>query len=409
LNDKIWLIKLEEDLPLDENPFPGRMSVIADILSKKYSVIRFVSQLNHKTGNVRIAEGTVRVRKNYEIVFLRALFAYGESKILRYIYFYVCAIQLFFSFILAKNKPNMIICAMPQPIMCFVCALYKFTFSRKTKLILDIRDLWPDIFADEMGRNITTNAVSCLMRRELSFAAKSADGFLGITDFFSNYLQVAGEAAKPSQTFYLMTDNEEVVNQKPEEKLISKYSFTKKYKCTLVFGGTISKTTFTELSKFIDVLQDVPDVVLIVCGHGYFYKDLCKKVVTSNIKIMGNLSYEEFNFVKDISHFGIICVENRLDYRNSLSNKFFDYISSGLPIIANAGGLVGSVIEKRKIGYVYESSEHLLSILSSDLFFSDDILSHLAANVFDSSAGEYSAQNNAVKLTEFVDEFLGIL
>ena len=42
---KVWLIKMEEDLPIDVDPYPSRMSVIADVLGKEFCVTRFASQL----------------------------------------------------------------------------------------------------------------------------------------------------------------------------------------------------------------------------------------------------------------------------------------------------------------------------------------------------------------------------
>ena len=403
---KIWLIKMEEDLPFDDNPFPHRMGVIADILSEKYVVTRYASQFNHKKTTVRSVSGKIRVGKNYKIVLLKALFTYSKSKILRYICFYISATQLFFAFLKAKGKPDLIICAMPTPVMCFVCALFKVFFSRKTKLVLDVRDLWPEILSDEMGHNIVSRALTFLMGRELSFAKTHADGFLGVTDFFSNHLQLPNLKVKPSQTFYLIPGSKIGSKPIPDKHLLLKYEFSNEYKITFVFGGTISKTTFTELSKFVDVIQQIPNVVLIVCGNGYFYDQLNEKVVTSNIKIMGNLPYKEFEFVKSISDFGVICVENRIDYKNSLSNKFFDYISSGLPIISNSGGLVASVIETNNIGYVYDSPTHLCEILASQHMFSDAVLNKLSKNVFDSATGIYSANNNAAKLVSFVDNLL---
>ena len=101
---KVWLIKMEEDLPIDVDPYPHRMSVIADVLGKEFCVTRFASQLNHKKNKLRDSTGKLAIEKNYELHLIKSFFGYENSKYLRFFHLYFSATQLLTAFIRAKEK-----------------------------------------------------------------------------------------------------------------------------------------------------------------------------------------------------------------------------------------------------------------------------------------------------------------
>ena len=75
---------------------------------------------------------------------------------------------------------------MPSPVNCFVAAVYKKFFSKRTKLILDARDLWPEILSDELNHSLVAKCLTWVMNVELKYAVKYSDGFLGVTEYFSS-------------------------------------------------------------------------------------------------------------------------------------------------------------------------------------------------------------------------------
>ena len=104
--------------------------------------------------------------------------------------------------------------------------------------------------------------------------------------------------------------------------------------------------------------------MLLICGDGYHYKDLQALNTQENIHVLGHVEYTKFNYIKGMSSYGLICVENRNDYKNSLSNKFFDYLFSELPIITNVDGLLSQTIVNNNIGLVYRTDDDLRSSTS---------------------------------------------
>lgn len=400
---KVWLIKMEEDLPIDVDPYPHRMSVIADVLGKEFCVTRFASQLNHKKNKLRDSTGKLAIEKNYELHLIKSFFGYENSKYLRFFHLYFSATQLLTAFIRAKEKPDLIICAMPSPVNCFVAAVYKKLFSKRTKLILDTRDLWPEILSDELNHSFVAKCLTWVMNIELKYAVKYSDGFLGITDYFSTYLSRYAESEIPTQTLYLLP------KRSSQDTLITdQYIFNVPLsdKLVFVFGGTISKTSYKELRRFMQLFPDSDDRVLLICGEGYHYKDLQALNTQKNIHILGHVEYTKFNYIKAMSSFGLICVENRNDYKNSLSNKFFDYLFSELPIITNVDGLLSKTIINNNIGLVYRTDDDLKSLLRSDEIGSATELSTLKSNVKNCGKTVFCENANNENLIRFVHKIL---
>ncbi|MDB2416022.1 hypothetical protein N9W42_01475 [Pseudomonadales bacterium] len=403
----IWLVKMEEDLPIDESPFPHRMTVIAEILSERYRVIRYASQLNHKNKKNRSLIGKKHISANYSLHIIKSLFNYKESKVLRLLHIYLSALQLLLAFVSSNEKPMLIICSMPSPVNCFVAAFFKKVFSKKTKLILDSRDLWPDIFNDEVGASLHTKIVSTIMRRELIFAVRQADGLMGISDYFSTSLLRYTEESKITQTFYLLPSAADASNGGSDLSFLD-IDIDIDGKVVFVFGGTISKTTFNELARFIELFPENERFILLVCGHGYYYNDLINLPIKQNIKILGHLSYEKFTSIKSVASYGVVCVEDRVDYRNSLSNKFFDYLYSGLPIITNLDGLVGQVVRENRIGFVYQSDIELQELLLSTELSSPREIARLKHNVQDCCSNGFSRKMNIENIQKFISCVLSI-
>ena len=56
---RVWLIKLEEDLPFDDTPYSYRMGMLgAALVQRGHEVVRWCSAHNHKQGNDRVNRST---------------------------------------------------------------------------------------------------------------------------------------------------------------------------------------------------------------------------------------------------------------------------------------------------------------------------------------------------------------
>ena len=59
----------------------------------------------------------------------------------------------------------------------------------------------------------------------------------------------------------------------------------------------------------------------------------------------------------------ILPIQNRVDYQSSLSNKFFDYLSSGLPILTNLNGVLKDTILQNNVAFIIQITMNFITIL----------------------------------------------
>lgn len=374
---KFWLIKFEEDLPIDADFYPYRMSMLADqLLARDHDVVRWASDFNHKLGQPRFGKRCqARVSSSYKIELLRHMISYsGSHSIGRILALYLQSFSLFLSMMQSSDRPDAIVSAMPAPITCFMTALY--CKLKKVPFFIDARDMWPDILFDELKgvKKILAIPLFLLMRLELKLATKWARGLIGITDPFRDFLlkQAKREPGPYDASFPIGFSESRFTHVETDETAFWRaHNIEVNGDYLLIyFAGTLNKTVLTEAPTVADAMRSLADkghnIKLVMCGSGNSESEIASLFDgIDNVVFTGHLSASRLAFLKSRASIGLLSIEGRQDYLNSLSNKFFDYASGGLPIVTNLGGVPRSVLEKNNAGFFYDSAETLEKVLLS--------------------------------------------
>lgn len=380
---RIWLVKLEEDLPFDETPYNYRMGMLGEALVQRgHEVVRWCSAHNHKQGNDRVSRSTsIAYNNHYTFNLIKCFFHYTDSGhgIYRLLNIYITSFVLFWRFLFTprKNAPDIIVCSMPAPITCAIAVLYGKL--KRIPVVLDSRDMWPDVFVLEKGAvNFQLRLLAALMRIELRYACKGATALGGITKFFLDYLiKYAGrEQSTLDFVFPIGYESRFRDGSDGTTSEINHINFWSKKgvdfntdEAYIYFAGTLNNTVLNAIPDVITAmdhaLKDNLNIKLVICGKGEC-ASLIKGMVDylPNIVLAGHVSPDHLLYLKTRSLCALLSIENRIDYQNSLSNKFFDYLSGGLPIVTNLTGVPRNTIEAHNIGYCYDSGEELYKILS---------------------------------------------
>jgi len=416
----VWLVKLEEQVPTDPVFRPYRMSMLADALhSKGHTVTRWCSDYDHLARMQRFGKDhTVKYKSSYDIRFIHASVSYQKPVSLRrllnnqllYHKFHKQAVKA-----ADQNKPDLIVGAMPTPSMAKACAL----LARKSKapLVLDARDMWPDIIATELtgAKALLASPVIALMRKDLRFACREATGLVGITDFFLNYLlRYADRKAGPLDCVFELGFqptgtklNESISAKFWREQQVNLYDDV-----IIYFAGRLNSTISSVFEPVIQAARDLqqihPRVKFVFCGSGQ-HRDKVTGMAEgcSNIILPGEIDHDNLYWLRKHSLAGIQPVARREDYQNSLSNKFFEYISSGLPVISWLQGISKELIEKHDCGYTYNSATELLQCITS-LIESPSTRETLSRNALDLFKSRFEAEiiyQNFVNYLEDVTKF----
>ena len=154
----------------------------------------------------------------------------------------------------------------------------------------------------------------------------------------------------------------EIVDAKNYWKSVLNLDLDTEPKKIIYFAGRFNRTVFNAIEPVLKAAEyfnaNCSDYLFVLCGSGQFGNQIIEKLNgLDNVFLPGEISSKNLSYLRKKSFVALQPIENRIDYLNSLSNKFFENISSGLPILTSLKGITQQVIEKEQIGFSYDNVE----------------------------------------------------
>ena len=289
----------------------------------------------------------------------------------------------------------------------------EFSLKNKVPIILDYRDLWPEVFYDlfpEKMRFLAKIIFSPLNLR-LKKVLKNVTGIVGITEKIMNTgIEKAQRKKNPFDSFFYLGYEKLIFNHSTLNKYTNKwrsYGISKNDGfLKICFFGTLGHQM--DFDTLINVLNNLSkkSVKLIICGSGDkedYLKDLSRN---SNIIFPGYMSAQELKSLMIVSDLGVCPHIPKQMYLDTIPGKAIEYMSEGLPIITTLGnGELGKLIEQKNFGYSYkafetESLTHLiLDILKNKNLLANkrDEIIRFYAQTFDKSVVYKNYSNHIEK------------
>jgi len=401
----IWLIKEGEPLPCDDNPRLMRTGLLAEYLAEKgHNVVWWASTYSHGQKMYRYNKETkLSYMKNYIQILLHSTYGYKKNISLK---------RLLYSNQLAKNlkksaanleKPDIIICSYPT--ISFAKAAVELGKQYDIPVILDIRDLWPDIFVRGFPKAIRFIAPVLLMPIQLT-AKKTIMSSNGLVGIIPSHLDWALNKAnrpinKNDAVIYIGYKQENYSSTEINEELCKWQQLgIDNETWNICFFGTMSGLTMdleTVIMGFNLLVKKYPEMRLVLCGKGDSldsYKLLAKG--TPQIVFPGWVNKKQIISLMNISKLGLYPFHNLPDFRNSLTNKMVEYMSGKLPVLSSLVGFSKNYIENNNIGLIYdEKNENSFASTVEHLYRNEDDRLEKGKNAFNcySKDFEYSVIN----------------
>jgi len=277
---------------------------------------------------------------------------------------------------------------MPTPGMAYLSS--RIARRVGAAFVLDARDMWPDILQSELHgiKKILAYPLILTMRRQLKYASKAADACLGITEFFVDFLIAHADRRRGAldKSFALGFKDQ---REEFDEELALNYWHKKGVNLDsdtkfIYFAGRLNKTVFNAIDPVIGAAKELQNkkrnVKFVFCGSGQYADAVKNKCISlANMVFVGEIPPENLQILRQNSVAAIQPIENRKDYLNSLSNKFFESISAGLPVLTSLSGLTRDVVNENQCGLIYDSDNELYTAVSR--LCQDDVLRlNLATN-----------------------------
>lgn len=257
------------------------------------------------------------------------------------------------------EKPDLIYCA--YPMMTSAYLIGKFAKKNTIPFIIDVQDTWPESIS--AGINIDNFFVKTLMFPFTVYANKIyklADLVFGVSQTYVNRANVKGTRSKEFIPVYIGAEGNKFCN-------ISKLKEKKEDEIWCVYIGTLSYSydLMTLILAFSDLEKINSNIKLYILGDGPDFSILKNKaeelgLLNKTVYLKGLLPYEEMVKYLKTSDIALNAIKRKS--LGTITNKFGDFVSAGLPIL-NCCQMeeVKNIILEKKLGinYIPENSSSL--------------------------------------------------
>lgn len=387
----VWLITIGEPLPIDGiGDRLLRTGILANLLAEKgHSVVWWSSTLDHVRKRHRYRTDTcIDINQRLRLILLHSALYKKNVSLMRIVNHYGIA-RKFTMFADLESKPDIIVCSLPTLELSLAATDYG---KRKgIPVILDIRDLWPDIFLDLFPAWCQRLAKLILLPMFKS-AYKICSGATAITGITSSFVDWGVKYASRSKTDldidFPMGYTEKTPDQeriKESEIMWEKHGINKKNNDFIVcFFGNMGRQF--DLKTVIEAARKLKangtPVRFVLCGSGdnfTYYKDLA--IDCGNVVFPGWVGAADIWTLMRMSSLGLAPYVNSKNFTMNLPNKPVEYLSAGLPVVSSLEGVLKELLSSNNCGVTYQNNnpESLMSALMN-LHSSQEKLKEMSKN-----------------------------
>lgn len=346
---KIWLIRSSEPMPIVSPDMRlMRVGMMANELAKRgHEVTWFSSSFDHyRKKQLCDKNKIVKVKDNYHIHLIHANGYKKNISISRIINHKIIA-KKFSGMAKKMEKPDLIYVSLPT--IDYAEEAVKYGKKNHVPVIVDIRDLWPDIFYHNLPKILARIGSPYIkyLNYKTKKLLKDAFAINSISEAMLNWGLKKAERKKRKydRYFYIGYDKKEEIQTKI--KLIDDKKFNIAFFATI--NNQFDYPKIAELAK--NLYKKDKDIIINICGDGPQFdllKDNVKKL--PNVKLFGWTNRGDLVNILEKSKIGLAPYKNTFDFQMSVSNKFAEYASYGLPIAIYSEGYMKKLINEHDCG-----------------------------------------------------------
>ena len=279
------------------------------------------------------------------------VFPYKKNNFLRYInilsFCFLSSSFLIFHLIiksLRKDNKVIIFASSPQLPAAFLSLLIAKVF--KKKFVVEIRDLWPQIYIDYSSVNKDSYFIKFLMKLE-SYIYRNSDKVVVLSEGSVDYVKRRGAkdviwlpngpSLKEFNYFSL-----------PKET----NSFSEKRPFKILYAGAHGEVNnLMNILKTASLLESFP-ILFVFLGDGPEKVKLIKKAESlNNVLFLDPIAKKDMPKMIASSDAVLISLKDIALFKYGVSpNKLYDAYAVGRPVISSVGGLINREIENYRIG-----------------------------------------------------------
>ena len=357
----IWYVAIYEPLPIGgEHSRRMRVGLLASYLRESgHEVEIWLPDFDHikheeysETEKIEFSKG------DYKIEFLKGCKYKKDSSFIRY--FHNKKIASRFKALASQRarQPDLIISQIPA--LELAEAVIEHASKSNIPTVIDVRDLWPDVYKRLLPKRFS-KLLGFILWREYKRLKKVLQYSTTVTAVSKTYLEWAtthsGRKFPDTNVHFLGYDQNQKVNVNLSWAQFCAEKSIPENKVYIFFSGTFCDSyDFRPIccsAQYFDARND-SRYHFIVAGEGELdehVRDTLEKA--GNISLVGWLNESELRLCLSNVHLGLAPYDRGA--LMSLTNKLFEYLAYGLPIISSLRGELFSIIEKNSVGENYDS------------------------------------------------------
>lgn len=357
----VWIINPYGSLP-GESWSTYRSTMLADCLARHgYAVTQFISNFEHRGKTFRTGSRLVPAEGRYTIEIVPSTRYDSHISIQRVRYEREFARNLI-ARVEGAARPQFVILAEPS-LFYYDIVLRGILAHGQTALVLDVIDLWPELF--ELALPAVVRPFSGALLAPLYYWRKRlyrrADAVVAVArDYLVLAAKLVGRPDVPLEVVYWSFDDRSDVNAAPSSdgaRVARELTAGKRAgEVWAVYAGTLGENydirAIVELSRRLPAtLRSRTGLKFIVAGDGPL-AGLCRASATDDFVFVGRLPPGELaNLYR---HADIALSTYRGESTVSMPIKAFDYLRFGLPMVNSLGRDLGALVQEHCVGLNYD-------------------------------------------------------
>jgi glycosyltransferase involved in cell wall biosynthesis len=323
-----------------------RLISIANSLSRKHRVFVFTiaptnEHLDSRNRNVRVFSCPIKPRLTI-IPFLSVV-----NVLLTYFYL---------RSLLQKLRVDVVVASIPEFEEGVATAIA--SKRRVTRMVIDVGDLIVDDHVAAVYRMFPESfrkVIRLVLRTSLVSAINSFDSAVTVTPTLRDAMIQEGIRI-PIHVITNGADTSLFQRVGAESKLRSRKELRLDGDFLILYAGAMGVDYYPMeviFDAFEIVMKRFPGARLILCGSWNKHMEQLAAKFGDCVKYLGFLKLEDMARVMQACDVGLITMDERPSTHVALTTKFFEYLASGLPVVASVpiGGELDQLVNSEHVGY----------------------------------------------------------
>lgn len=380
---RIWVVKIGEPLPIEEcHSRPFRTGLLSKVLSERgHEVTWWTSSFFHQEKRQLFLHDTmVRMTPHFNVMALYSP-GYTSNISLSRVSDHRTVARKFRELAgKAEHRPDLIVCAFPT--IQLTCAAVSFGRLMGIPIVVDVRDLWPDVFLHVLPEKLRwLGAIPArAIRGKVGHALRMATALTAMSNGCLAWgLRHAGrnrtswDAVFPLGYPDISVDDKSLADA--SALMRSKGVDTSKTICWFLgmFGKHYDIPTVIRVASELRSRQ-CSSVQFVLSGDGpEIGKWRSMASGLGNVIFTGRIGPAEISYMSEVSAIALLAGDS---VPESLPNKLFEYLAAGLPIVSSLAGETEAFIKDAGCGFCYSPKDPAGLLAALEPLISDPELRH---------------------------------